>query len=156
MEPELSLVTMVEVVGGRPDAFLERTGLDELIGRYLSPAVPVHRENSTVEVVVDGRDWMLRMRELLGSVGPGDAAYICGLQLDHGMCATALRAQDQPVTDLESSPGPVDAPPAARTRLCRHGAGRQRAGNGSEAPCVLCCGWAGSPESGWGSAAALP
>jgi hypothetical protein len=64
--------------GGSPGG----AGLDELISRYLSPAVEVHREDSTVETVVDGRAWMRRMRELLTSLGPGDAAYICGLLLD--------------------------------------------------------------------------
>jgi phosphatidylserine/phosphatidylglycerophosphate/cardiolipin synthase-like enzyme len=66
----------------------DQIGLDDLISRYLSPAVPVHREDSTVEVVVDGRDWMLRLREMVCSAGPGDAVYICGLQLDHDMDLT--------------------------------------------------------------------
>src|SRR3954470_3711213 len=79
---------MGEVADGRLASSVDRAGPDELIGRYLSPAVPVHREDSTVEVVVDGRGWMLRMRELLGSARPGDAVYICGLQLDHGMDLT--------------------------------------------------------------------
>src|SRR6186997_2229433 len=68
--------------------------LDDLISRYLSPAVPVHRENSTVDLVLDGRGWMLRMRELLTSLGPGDAAYICGLQLDPDMDLTGLAASE--------------------------------------------------------------
>jgi len=59
--------------------------LDDLVGRYLSPAVTAHREDSSVEFVVDGRHWMRRMRELLSSLGPGDAAYICGLQLEPDM-----------------------------------------------------------------------
>jgi hypothetical protein len=70
-------------------------GLDELIGRYLSPAIPVHREDSTVEAVVDGCEWMRRMRQLLTSAGPGDAAYLCGLQLDHDMDLTG-RAPGEP------------------------------------------------------------
>jgi phosphatidylserine/phosphatidylglycerophosphate/cardiolipin synthase-like enzyme len=69
--------------------------LDELISRYLSPAVPVHREDSTVETVVDGRAWMLRMRELLTSVGPGDAAYICGLLLDPDLDLTGRQPSEQ-------------------------------------------------------------
>ncbi|GIJ24471.1 phospholipase D-like domain-containing protein [Micromonospora lutea] len=82
---------MVDVAGGRSDGSVDRPGLDQLIGRYLAPAVPVHREDSTVEMVVDGRQWMLRMRELLGSAGPGDAVYICGLQLDHNMDLTGRK-----------------------------------------------------------------
>jgi phosphatidylserine/phosphatidylglycerophosphate/cardiolipin synthase-like enzyme len=70
-----------DLSGDRPD-------LDELIARYLSPAVPAHREDSTVEAVVDGREWMLRMHELLSATGPGDAVYICGLQLDQDMDLT--------------------------------------------------------------------
>jgi phosphatidylserine/phosphatidylglycerophosphate/cardiolipin synthase-like enzyme len=69
--------------------------LDELITRYLSPAVTVHRENSTVETVVDGRPWMLRMRELFATLRPGDAAYICGLLLDPDMDLTG-RAPAEP------------------------------------------------------------
>jgi phosphatidylserine/phosphatidylglycerophosphate/cardiolipin synthase-like enzyme len=65
--------------------------LDDLVARYLSPAVTPHVEDSTVEFVVDGRAWMLRMRELLGSLGPGDAAYICGLQLEPEMDLTGKR-----------------------------------------------------------------
>jgi phosphatidylserine/phosphatidylglycerophosphate/cardiolipin synthase-like enzyme len=68
--------------------------LDELISRYLSPAVPVHREDSTVDLVLDGRAWMLRMRELFTSLGPGDAAYICGLQLDPDMDLTGREASE--------------------------------------------------------------
>ena len=60
-------------------------GLDDLVARYLSPAVEAHCANSSVEFVVDGRVWMRRMRELLTSLGPGDAAYICGLQLEPDM-----------------------------------------------------------------------
>jgi phosphatidylserine/phosphatidylglycerophosphate/cardiolipin synthase-like enzyme len=67
------------------------TSVAELVDRYLSPAVPVHREDSSVEVVVDGREWMLRMRELLCSTGAGDAAYVCGLQLDHEMDLTGRK-----------------------------------------------------------------
>jgi phosphatidylserine/phosphatidylglycerophosphate/cardiolipin synthase-like enzyme len=85
------LATVADVADGRPDASIGGTRLDELIGRYLSPAVPVHRENSTVEVIVDGRGWMLRMRELIGSAGPGDAVYICGLQLDQDMDLTGRK-----------------------------------------------------------------
>jgi phosphatidylserine/phosphatidylglycerophosphate/cardiolipin synthase-like enzyme len=59
--------------------------LDELVARYLTPAVAAHCENSSVEFVVDGRLWMCRMRELLLSLGPGDAAYVCGLQMDPDM-----------------------------------------------------------------------
>jgi phosphatidylserine/phosphatidylglycerophosphate/cardiolipin synthase-like enzyme len=59
--------------------------LDDLVARYLSPAVAAHCENSSVEFVVDGRGWMRRMRELLDGLGPGDAAYICGLQLEADM-----------------------------------------------------------------------
>ena len=65
--------------------------LDDLVSRYLTPAVTAHCENSSVEFVVDGRDWMRRMRELLTSAGPGDAAYICGLQLDPEMDLTGRR-----------------------------------------------------------------
>ncbi|UQU67742.1 phospholipase D-like domain-containing protein [Couchioplanes caeruleus] len=68
--------------------------LEDLVGRYLSRAVPVHREDSTAEVIVDGRPWMLRMRELIRSTGPGDAVYICGLQLDHDMDLTGLAPGD--------------------------------------------------------------
>jgi len=70
---------VADTVGDQPDAPLDQSRLDELISRYLSPATPVHREDSTVEVVVDGREWMLRMRELLCSTSRGDAVYICGL-----------------------------------------------------------------------------
>jgi phosphatidylserine/phosphatidylglycerophosphate/cardiolipin synthase-like enzyme len=59
--------------------------LDELVGRYLSPAVEAHCENSSVEFMVDGRSWMRRMRDLLTGLAPGDAAYICGLQLEPDM-----------------------------------------------------------------------
>jgi phosphatidylserine/phosphatidylglycerophosphate/cardiolipin synthase-like enzyme len=62
--------------------------LDDLVSRYLSPAVTPHCENSSVEFVVDGRAWMRRMRDLLMSLGPGDAAYICGLQLEPDMDLT--------------------------------------------------------------------
>ena len=65
--------------------------LDDLVDRYLSPAVVSHCENSSVEFVVDGRGWMRRMRELLTSLGPGDAAYICGLQLEPDMDLTGRR-----------------------------------------------------------------
>ncbi|GAA0558875.1 phospholipase D-like domain-containing protein [Paractinoplanes ferrugineus] len=65
--------------------------LDDLVTRYLSPAVPPHVDDSTVEFVVDGRAWLARMRELFGSLGPGDAAYICGLQLDPDMDLTGKR-----------------------------------------------------------------
>lgn len=68
--------------------------LDELITRYLSPAVPVHREDSPVEMVVDGRAWMLRMRELLHTLRAGDAAYICGLQLEPDMDLTGRVASE--------------------------------------------------------------
>jgi phosphatidylserine/phosphatidylglycerophosphate/cardiolipin synthase-like enzyme len=102
-EPGLSLSTMAEAAGDQPDASFDRTGLDDLTGRYLSPAVPVHREDSTVEVVVDGREWMLRMRELLAATGPGDAVYICGLQLDPDMDLTGREPQEpgyEPLGDL--------------------------------------------------------
>jgi len=66
--------------------------LDDLVARYLSPAVMPHCENSSVDFVVDGRVWMRRMRELLTSLGPGDAAYICGLQLEPDMDLTGRRA----------------------------------------------------------------
>ena len=69
------------------------TPLNELITRHLSSAAPVHREDSTIETVVDGRAWMIR-RELLTSVGPGDAAYICGLQLDPDMDLTGRQASE--------------------------------------------------------------
>ena len=69
--------------------------LEELVDRYLSPAVVPHWENSSVEFVVDGRVWMRRMRELLTSLGPGDAAYICGLQLEPDMDLTG-RAAGEP------------------------------------------------------------
>src|SRR3954452_12701728 len=59
--------------------------LDDLVARYLSPAVAAHRENSSVEFADDGRLWMRRMRELLTSLRPGDAAYLCGLQLEPDM-----------------------------------------------------------------------
>jgi phosphatidylserine/phosphatidylglycerophosphate/cardiolipin synthase-like enzyme len=65
--------------------------LDDLVARYLSPAVTSHYENSAVEFVVDGRGWMRRMHELLTSLGPGDAAYICGLQMDPEMDLTGRR-----------------------------------------------------------------
>ena len=65
--------------------------LDDLVTRYLSPAVTAHCANSSVELVVDGRVWMRRMRELLTSLGPGDAAYICGLQLEPDMDPTGRR-----------------------------------------------------------------
>src|SRR4029453_14542738 len=42
----------------------------------------------TVEMVGDGRVWMQRMRALLGTLGAGDAAYICGLQLEPDMDLT--------------------------------------------------------------------
>ncbi|WP_433303322.1 phospholipase D-like domain-containing protein [Actinoplanes sp. CA-030573] len=77
--------------------------LDDLVARYLSPAVTAHCENSSVELVVDGRHWMGRMRELLTSLGPGDAAYICGLQLEPEMDLTGKRPGEagyQPLGDL--------------------------------------------------------
>lgn len=77
--------------------------LPELVARYLSPAVPVHCESSPVDAIVDGKVWMLRMRELLTSLGPGDAAYICGLQLDPDMDLTGKQPDDdgyQPLGDL--------------------------------------------------------
>ncbi|GIF24014.1 phosphatidylserine/phosphatidylglycerophosphate/cardiolipin synthase-like enzyme [Actinoplanes tereljensis] len=77
--------------------------LDELVARYLTPAVGPHVENSSVEFVVDGRGWMWRMRELLTSLGAGDAAYICGLQLEPEMDLTGKRAGDagyEPLADL--------------------------------------------------------
>jgi phosphatidylserine/phosphatidylglycerophosphate/cardiolipin synthase-like enzyme len=64
--------------------------LDELVTRYLSGAVDVHQENCTIEPVLDGKDWMRRAHELLTSLGPGDAAYICGLQLNPDMDLTGL------------------------------------------------------------------
>jgi phosphatidylserine/phosphatidylglycerophosphate/cardiolipin synthase-like enzyme len=69
--------------------------LDDLVSRYLSPAVPAHREDSAVEIVVDGRAWMTRMRELLASLRRGDAAYICGLQLEPGMDLTGRTASQE-------------------------------------------------------------
>jgi hypothetical protein len=66
--------------------------LDDLVARYLSPAVTPHREDSSVELVVDGRVWMRRMHEMLTGLGPGDAAYICGLQLDRDMDLTGKTA----------------------------------------------------------------
>ena len=48
--------------------------LDDLVTRYLSPAVTPPCENSSVEFVVDGRIWMRRMHDLLTSLEPGDAA----------------------------------------------------------------------------------
>ncbi|HEX5198635.1 phosphatidylserine/phosphatidylglycerophosphate/cardiolipin synthase family protein [Paractinoplanes rhizophilus] len=68
--------------------------LDDLVAAYLSPAVTAHRESSSVELVVDGRTWMLRMRELLTSLEPGDAAYICGLQIEPEMDLTGKRKGD--------------------------------------------------------------
>ena len=65
--------------------------LDDLVARYLSPAVSPHCENSAVDFVVDGRAWMRRMRELLTGLRPGDAAYICGLQLEPDMDLTGRR-----------------------------------------------------------------
>src|SRR5690348_6068860 len=62
--------------------------LDDLITRYLSSAVTAHPENSAFEPVLDGKEWMRRAHELLTSLGPGDAAYICGLQLDPDMDLT--------------------------------------------------------------------
>ena len=84
---------MEQVAGGADDS-VDRADLDELIDRYLTPAVPVHREDSTVEAVVDGREWMLRMREMLRSTGPGDAAYICGLQLNPEMDLTGRKPEE--------------------------------------------------------------
>jgi hypothetical protein len=66
--------------------------LDDLVARYLSAAGTPHCENSSVEFVVDGAAWMRRMRELLTSFGPGDAAYICGLQLEPDMDLTGRQA----------------------------------------------------------------
>jgi phosphatidylserine/phosphatidylglycerophosphate/cardiolipin synthase-like enzyme len=68
--------------------------LDDLVTRYLTPAVTAHCENTAVELVVDGRVWMRRIRELLATLEPGDAAYICGLQLDPEMDLTGLREGD--------------------------------------------------------------
>jgi phosphatidylserine/phosphatidylglycerophosphate/cardiolipin synthase-like enzyme len=102
----LSSVTVEEVADDQPDASGDRICLDELIDRYLSPAVPVHREDSTVEVVVDGQGWMFRMRELLSSAGPGDALYICGLQLDPDMDLTGRRPEEpgyEPLGELLAS-----------------------------------------------------
>ena len=79
------------------------SALDDLVIRYLSPAITPHCENSSVEFVVDGRVWMRRMRELLTSLGPGDAAYICGLQLEPDMDLTGRRPGEsgyQPLGDL--------------------------------------------------------
>ncbi len=86
---------MVRADGDRSVAVPDRPRLDELIGRYLSTAVRPRREDSTVEMVVDGRAWMLRMRKLLGSVGREDAVYICGLQLQTDMDLTG-RTSSQP------------------------------------------------------------
>jgi hypothetical protein len=46
-----------------------------LVARYRSSAAVVHPEDSTIEMVVNGRVWMARMCELLGSVRSGDALY---------------------------------------------------------------------------------
>ena len=85
---------MVGVAEDMSVAIPDRPRLDELITRYMSAAVPVHREDSTVEMVVDGRTWMLRMRELLHTLRAGDAAYICGLQLEPDMDLTGRVASD--------------------------------------------------------------
>jgi phosphatidylserine/phosphatidylglycerophosphate/cardiolipin synthase-like enzyme len=77
--------------------------LDDLVARYLSPAATPHCENSSVEFVVDGEVWMRRMRDLLTSLGPGDAAYICGLQLEPDMDLTGRRPGEpgyEPLGDL--------------------------------------------------------
>jgi phosphatidylserine/phosphatidylglycerophosphate/cardiolipin synthase-like enzyme len=77
--------------------------LDDLVTRYFSSAVTPHCENSSVELVVDGRVWMRRMLDLLTSLEPGDAAYICGLQLEPDMDLTGKQAGEpgyQPLGDL--------------------------------------------------------
>jgi phosphatidylserine/phosphatidylglycerophosphate/cardiolipin synthase-like enzyme len=77
--------------------------LDELVTRYLSCAVEVHHENCTIEPVLDGKDWMRRTHELFTSLGPGDAAYICGLQLNPDMDLTGRTASApgyQPLGEL--------------------------------------------------------
>jgi hypothetical protein len=66
-------------------AMLGDPPLDQLISSYLSSAVTVHPEDSAIELVLDGNDWMRRALDLLTSLGPGDAAYICGLQLNPDM-----------------------------------------------------------------------
>lgn len=88
MEPTVRADGDVRADSDRSAAIADHPSLDELITRYLSAAVPVHREDSSVEMVVDGRAWMLRMRALLGTLGAGDAAYICGLQLEPDMDLT--------------------------------------------------------------------
>src|SRR5690349_10814330 len=67
---------------------LTMTALDDLVTAYLSPAAVAHCANSSVEFVVDGLVWMRRMREPLTSLEPGDAAYLCGLQLEPDMDRT--------------------------------------------------------------------
>ncbi|MEV6494458.1 phospholipase D-like domain-containing protein, partial [Actinoplanes sp. NPDC051633] len=77
--------------------------LDDLVARFLSPAVAPHCENSSVEFVVDGRVWMRQMRDLLISLGPGDGAFICGLQLEPDMDLTGRQAGEpgyQPLGEL--------------------------------------------------------
>ncbi|MFF5289029.1 phospholipase D-like domain-containing protein [Paractinoplanes globisporus] len=79
------------------------TALDDLVADFFSPAVTAHCENSSVEFVVDGRGWMRRMRELLTSLGPGDAAYICGLQMEPEMDLTGRQPGErgyEPLGDL--------------------------------------------------------
>ena len=77
--------------------------LDDLVARFLSPAATAHCENSSVELVVDGRACMRRMHEVLTSLGPGDAAYICGLQLEPEMDLNGRQAGQpgyEPLGDL--------------------------------------------------------
>jgi phosphatidylserine/phosphatidylglycerophosphate/cardiolipin synthase-like enzyme len=79
------------------------SSLDRLVKRYLSSAAPVHRENSAIELVLDGNDWMRRAFELFSSLGPGDAAYICGLQFNPDMDLTGREAGQpdyQPLGEL--------------------------------------------------------
>jgi phosphatidylserine/phosphatidylglycerophosphate/cardiolipin synthase-like enzyme len=79
-------------LGSMVAAMMGDPALNELINRYLSSAVTVHPEDSTIEVVLDGNDWMRRALDLLTSLGPGDAAYICGLQLNPDMDLTGREA----------------------------------------------------------------
>jgi phosphatidylserine/phosphatidylglycerophosphate/cardiolipin synthase-like enzyme len=54
----------------------------------------VHREDSPVEAVIDGRAWMARMRELLAGLGAGDAAYVSAFLLDPDLDLAGRPASD--------------------------------------------------------------